>query len=532
MNSNEYYLSSEQKEFLCQMLSKDIILIPNNKSLPSLQIKILEIVNFVSTQLKSYHIQLNSVVIVGSLATSIISYKLTQQQLHNAGISKDKKNSGICCFGRNQSFSTNECTLEKSVEKINDVDIQFNIILSSVEYLDKIREIIVEYIYNSLKKVMNSNELVNSFSLATCYLSKMSKIYDNSGIWSLFGLGFNQNQLSIDIKFSHFVQRPFIFSIDSFAIKLDNIINENISFDDVKALETINIPFSSYFMDTKIALLHLIYKVISIKNIEEVRGGGLFRYVKLLNDGYCHEWNEIQQTVDESEVDSFLKTTFFDQIAKKHSNSNVDSKTSVFNSNVVPLRKKMCKVFFTHFHPNMFESKLRQFLIQSFKNQPLNQRISFLCTLKNIILTSTTDFLNYSSIQIIVNVIDHYIWINLNSNSIDTTEQSSSNLSHNVSLRYDASSQLSYAENLSHNSNNSQITSISDNNLNYRMRNCRMASHKNNYLNVNDSYSRLNYGNKESTESFINVKVTNDDHSGSINDKNGYNTDDDSRLNS
>ncbi|CAL8096821.1 unnamed protein product [Calicophoron daubneyi] len=125
------------------------------------------------------------------------------------------------------------------------------------------------------------------------YIQKMVRIHKPSSktadSWSLFSLGYRtaEGGKTVDLKFVDRMQRQFEFTVDSFQIVLDSLLtfydtsrqamDEN--FYPTVVAESVSGSFSE-------ALSHLQDRIIVTPRPEEIRGGGLLKYCKLLVEGY------------------------------------------------------------------------------------------------------------------------------------------------------------------------------------------------------------------------------------------------------
>ncbi|KAF7260148.1 hypothetical protein EG68_02682 [Paragonimus skrjabini miyazakii] len=125
------------------------------------------------------------------------------------------------------------------------------------------------------------------------YIQKMIRIHKptskTADSWSLFTLGYRTSAggKTVDIKFVDRMQRQFEFTVDSFQIVLDSLLtfheisrqNMNENFYPTVVAESVSGCFSA-------ALGHLQERLIVTPRPEEIRGGGLLKYCKLLVEGY------------------------------------------------------------------------------------------------------------------------------------------------------------------------------------------------------------------------------------------------------
>lgn len=132
-----------------------------------------------------------------------------------------------------------------------------------------------------------SRKRISTCSLKEAYVSKMVKVNNDGDRWSLIALGNSRGHKNVELKFVDTMRRQFEFSVDSFQIVLDSLL---LFYDCAK------LPISENFYPTVIgesvygdfqeALYHLQKKLISTRNPEEIRGGGLLKYCNLLVKNY------------------------------------------------------------------------------------------------------------------------------------------------------------------------------------------------------------------------------------------------------
>lgn len=93
----------------------------------------------------------------------------------------------------------------------------------------------------------------------------------------------------IELKFVDMMRRQFEFSVDSFQITLDPLLDvENLA---IISDDEIRIHAESMFGDFPQALRHLNRRLIDTRSPEEIRGGGLLKYCHLLTRGYSATQN-------------------------------------------------------------------------------------------------------------------------------------------------------------------------------------------------------------------------------------------------
>lgn len=161
----------------------------------------------------------------------------------------------------------------------SDVDLIFSISPMEAHDFDRIRQAVFDALLEMMPGSTN-RELISMETLKDVYIRKMVKVTDGDR-WSLFSLHNNYGRC-IELKFVDKMHRQFEFSVDSFQITLDPLL-DNLSSDPDK------LPIvkgESKFGDFIQALYHLGKQLIETRNPEEIRGGGLLKYCHLLTRGY------------------------------------------------------------------------------------------------------------------------------------------------------------------------------------------------------------------------------------------------------
>lgn len=156
--------------------------------------------------------------------------------------------------------------------------------------------------------------------LSEAYLGKLVRVQTPwRDSWYLLGLGLNApGAKSVELKFVHRMRRQFEFSVDSFQIILDSLL----TFSDISAQ-----PITQHFYPTVVAeavsgsfveaLRHLQLKLISTRKPEEIRGGGLLRYCRLLVEGYVPD-----ESMEVSGLERYMCSRFFIDYADLNSQRN------------------------------------------------------------------------------------------------------------------------------------------------------------------------------------------------------------------
>lgn len=170
----------------------------------------------------------------------------------------------------------------------NDLDLIFGIELSSGRHYDRIKTAVLNTLLDLLPEGVVRHR-IRPCALKDAYVGKMVKVNNNNDgdRWSLISLGNPPGHKNVELKFVDTMRRQFEFSVDSFQIVLDSLL----VFYDCVAL-----PISENFYPTVVgesvygdfqeALYHLQHKLISTRQPEEIRGGGLLKYCNLLVRNY------------------------------------------------------------------------------------------------------------------------------------------------------------------------------------------------------------------------------------------------------
>uniref|UniRef100_A0A1B0DD62 polynucleotide adenylyltransferase n=2 Tax=Phlebotomus papatasi TaxID=29031 RepID=A0A1B0DD62_PHLPP len=178
--------------------------------------------------------------------------------------------------------------LASEAQPYNDLDLIFALEFSSGRHYDRVKSAVLNSLFDLLPEGV-SRRRITPCSLKEAYVGKMVKVNNNNDgdRWSLISLGNSPGHKNVELKFVDTMRRQFEFSVDSFQIVLDSLL----LFYDCAAL-----PISENFYPTVVgesvygdfqeALYHLQHKLISTRQPEEIRGGGLLKYCNLLVRNY------------------------------------------------------------------------------------------------------------------------------------------------------------------------------------------------------------------------------------------------------
>ncbi|XP_063152737.1 terminal nucleotidyltransferase 5C [Candoia aspera] len=162
-----------------------------------------------------------------------------------------------------------------------DLDLVFQVSLPSETEFQLVKDVVLQSLLNFLPEGVNKLK-ITPMTLKEVYIEKLVKVSTEIDRWSLISLS-NKHGRNVELKFVDRIRRQFEFSVDSFQIILDSLLfyyecSEN--------------PMSEHFHPTVIgesmygdfeaAFLHLKNRLITTKNPEEIRGGGLLKYSNLL----------------------------------------------------------------------------------------------------------------------------------------------------------------------------------------------------------------------------------------------------------
>lgn len=157
----------------------------------------------------------------------------------------------------------------------SDIDLIFRMELESEQDFATIRSVMLQSLLELMPDTTNMS--MDCDVLKDVYIRKMIKVVDQDR-WSLFSFH-NDFGRCVEFKFVDKMRRAFEFSVDSFQISLDQLLDD---------LDEKNptIEAESMFGNFQQALFHLNHRLIDTRNPEEIRGGGLLKYCFFLARGY------------------------------------------------------------------------------------------------------------------------------------------------------------------------------------------------------------------------------------------------------
>ncbi|XP_055528216.1 terminal nucleotidyltransferase 5C isoform X1 [Wyeomyia smithii] len=173
--------------------------------------------------------------------------------------------------------------LASEAQPYNDLDLIFAVEFSSNRHFDRVKSAVLSSLLDLLPEGVVRRRITQC-SLKEAYVGKMVKVNNDGDRWSLISLGNSPGHKNVELKFVDTMRRQFEFSVDSFQIVLDSLL----LFYDCTEKPMITENFyptvvgESVYGDFQEALYHLQKKLISTRQPEEIRGGGLLKYCNLL----------------------------------------------------------------------------------------------------------------------------------------------------------------------------------------------------------------------------------------------------------
>ncbi|XP_075042305.1 terminal nucleotidyltransferase 5D [Mixophyes fleayi] len=259
-------LTQDQVTILDQVLT-EIIPIHGRGNFPTMEIRPKDIIHVVKEQLVKKKIAIRDIRLNGSTASHI----LMQQN-------------GTSC---------------------KDLDIIFGVELPGEPAFQTVKEIVLDSLLDFLPKCVKK-EKITALTMNEAYVQKMVKVSTDHDRWSLISLSNNSGK-NVELKFVNSLRRQFEFSVDSFQIILDSILNVYTDKDCELTSETHPaVVAESMYGDFKESMEHLRCKLIATRNPEEIRGGGLLKYSNLL----VREYKPANETEIKS-LERYMCSRFF-----------------------------------------------------------------------------------------------------------------------------------------------------------------------------------------------------------------------------
>ncbi|KAF8369089.1 pqn-44 [Pristionchus pacificus] len=168
----------------------------------------------------------------------------------------------------------------------SDIDLIISADFGEEDSFNKAREALLAVVLDQMPSSTIKSR-ISAETLTDVYVKKMIKVSGHSGDkWSLFSFNNNLGRC-LEIKFVDSMQRQYEFSVDSFQVLLDPLLED---------AEKPYALLTSAFRDVDEALFHLEDRLIKTVDPEKIRGGGLLKYCQLLIKGFkaadpeeCHQ---------------------------------------------------------------------------------------------------------------------------------------------------------------------------------------------------------------------------------------------------
>ncbi|XP_060741833.1 terminal nucleotidyltransferase 5C [Tachysurus vachellii] len=250
-------LTQHQVETLDQVLT-EVIPIHGRGNFPTLKIKPKDIIHIVRDRLVSKNIKVRDVRLNGSTASHVL--------------------------------------VKENGTSYKDLDIIFGVELSKQEDFQIIKEVVLGCLLDFLPQGVNKDK-ITALTMKEAYVQKMVKVFTEYDRWSLISLSNNSGK-NVELKFVSSLRRQFEFSVDSFQIILDTMLESYLEAERREAAQLKEkelkasmspstdlgsvIVAESMYGDFEQAMDHLRYRLIATRNPEEIRGGGLLKYSNLL----------------------------------------------------------------------------------------------------------------------------------------------------------------------------------------------------------------------------------------------------------
>ncbi|XP_018583998.1 terminal nucleotidyltransferase 5C-like [Scleropages formosus] len=241
-------LTQEQVQTLDRVLT-EAIPIHGRGNFPTLEVRPRDIIHVVRNRLVEKEIQVRDVRLNGSTASHVL--------------------------------------VRENGSNYKDLDIIFGVELAKQEDFQIIKDVVLGCLVDFLPQGVNKDK-ITVLTMKEAYVQKMVKVFNEHDRWSLISLSNNRGK-NVELKFVNSLRRQFEFSVDSFQIILDRMLEFYLEEDRSQAAEFlphITVVAESMYGDFEQAMDHLRYRLIATRNPEEIRGGGLLKYSNLLVRDY------------------------------------------------------------------------------------------------------------------------------------------------------------------------------------------------------------------------------------------------------
>ncbi|XP_029956136.1 terminal nucleotidyltransferase 5C-like [Salarias fasciatus] len=165
-----------------------------------------------------------------------------------------------------------------------DLDIIFGVELPRQEDFQVIKEVVLGSLRDLLPCGVNRRK-ITCLTMKEAYVQKMVKVFTEHDRWSLISLS-NNRAKTVGLRFVSSLRRQFEFSVDSFQIILDRMLESYWETDRKQGGQlgepAIIVEAECMYGNFEQAIDHLRHRLIATHNPEEIRGGGLLKYSDLL----------------------------------------------------------------------------------------------------------------------------------------------------------------------------------------------------------------------------------------------------------
>ncbi|KAL2077758.1 hypothetical protein ACEWY4_027262 [Coilia grayii] len=176
-------LTQEQVETLDQVLT-EVIPIHGRGNFPTLEVKPKDIIHVVRDKLVAKEIKVRDVRLNGSTASHVL--------------------------------------VKENGTSYKDLDIIFGVELPKQEDFQIIKEVVLSCLLDFLPQGVNKDK-ITALTMKEAYVQKMVKVFTEHDRWSLISLSNNSGK-NVELKFVNSLRRQFEFSVDSFQIILDRML--------------------------------------------------------------------------------------------------------------------------------------------------------------------------------------------------------------------------------------------------------------------------------------------------------------------
>uniref|UniRef100_A0A3Q2XKT0 polynucleotide adenylyltransferase n=1 Tax=Hippocampus comes TaxID=109280 RepID=A0A3Q2XKT0_HIPCM len=240
-----HHLTLEQLQALDKVLT-EVIPIHGRGNFPTLQVSAKDIIRVVKDRLVERNIQVKDIRLNGATASHVLV-----------------RDNGL---------------------DVRDLDIIFGVDLPRQEDFQVIKEVVLSSLRDLLPCGVNRRKLT-CLTMKEAYVQKMVKVFNEHDRWSLISLS-NNRAKTVGLRFVSALRRQFEFSVDSFQIILDRMLEsywENDRRQGRNSWESsVVVEAECMYGDFTQAMEHLRQRLIATHHPEEIRGGGLLKYSDLL----------------------------------------------------------------------------------------------------------------------------------------------------------------------------------------------------------------------------------------------------------